>query len=419
MFSMQHRFSKQNQFEIQARYNAESGIYCAIDTLQQDLSVRWESEPYILDWGDTTFISINEFGGYIEVISKGVKKQKHTELRVLLGEIPSEDFEYALLVADDRSHVTFTGSCNITGNIKTGRKGTQISPFKGKAFKGSIDGIVESDDEITLPELNGEYYEDLISKFDKYIFLPPAPYVYFKNLNAGNYRSTNDHSRVYYSEDDIVLNDSNKILLSSSNIFISKKNITITDSGSFAFGSVFVAKEKIIIQNKTSGTMGIFYAQNEIIIEDNVKCSGQFIGGQKITVSDFAALEYPSVLFLNGFELMGERIGNITVTDFARIEGSIIYPASESFGVADKGKIFIDNDSVVDGAIYSSSQVDFNGTLNGSLITNQLYFYHSPAHYINWLRAGEINILKREKYFCLPLQFSETPGLDIVYYEEI
>ena len=418
MFTMQNRFAKQYQFEIQARYNAESGIYCAIDTLQQDLSIRWEDEPYILDWGDTTFISIKEFGGFMEVISKGLKKGKQTDLRVLLGEIPSDDFQYSLFVSDDRSHVTFTGDCHITGNIQTGRMGIQIRPFKGRKFTGSIDGVVEIDDEISLPQFQAELYENLITKYDKYINLPPAPYIYFKNLSVSSSAFYNDYSRVYYSEDNIILDDTNRALLSSPAMFISKKNITIKDSVIFPFGSVFIAKEKIILQNKVTGNQGIFYAQNEIIIEDNVNCSGQFIAGQGIIVSDLVSLQYPTVLYLNGFELMGERIGNIELTDFVSINGSVIYPTSESFGVVDKGKIFIDHDAILNGALYCSNQVDFNGTLNGSLVTEQLYFYHAPAHYINWLRSGEINILKREKYFCLPLHFSQTPLLDIIYYEE-
>jgi predicted acyltransferase (DUF342 family) len=179
---------------------------------------------------------------------------------------------------------------------------------------------------------------------------------------------------------------------------------------------IFLA-DNIIISEHVQGSNAIFYAENSITVQDNVQCSGQFFAAQSIQIQDSAHLLYPSVLYVSGLEMLGERRGEIYLLDHSILEGTIIYPETTSLLQQEKGHLLISENSLLNGLVYHAGRVELAGTINGSLLTMNTYFYDAPTHYINWLRSGTINVFKRKPEFCLPDCFTGTNHYGIVYYE--
>ena len=418
-FLAQHKYILRNYHKIQARYNSEAGLYTIIDSLQKNINLRLNDVPLKLEWGDTCYVTIKSFGGFLQVNCFNRIKNQKVELHTIIGEKPNNNINYAFLNSDDRSHLTFTGDCIINGRVKVGKMGIQIRPFKGKKFTGSISGPVEIENLISIPAFHTQFFDEAISLFDRYLFIPPPGFLYFDNVQYSlASQISNSDNVIYYSDKDIEINNDNRFILDNIVTVISKTQVTLADSVHYQPGSIFIAKENIEIKDYVTGDLGLFYAEN-IDISMAANCSGQFLATNSIKIKDQAILKYPSVLYLKGIEMQGERSGSIELSGYSVVEGTIIYPSSTGFGIIDKGKIYIGDNVQINGVVYCANQIEFQGIIEGCLLTYQSYFYDSPTHYINWLRTGYIDNDKKRSSFCLPLFFSDTPQLGLIKRQEL
>lgn len=412
--SGQHKQFTKYQKKHQAKYNLESALNIFRDSLKYNSSILDDDFLVSLKWGDTCRVISEPFGALIKATCIYETNHKKFKLNSLISESLSLERQAALINFDSRSHFTVTGNTRINGPIKVGEMGLQIKPFKGKAFTGNLSGPIISDSLLTQPVFNTDFIELSLEKYRDYLEIPPKGFVYFDHLK---HKSNETRSNVYYSDNDIVFDRSNSDILKKNLLVVSKGNIILKDDVHFGEGSVFVSKESICLSDSVTGQLSIFYSP-KIQVKDQVTCDGQFFASDSIIVSDEVVFEYPSILYLIGSNDSGQRRGSIILDDYVRVFGSIIYPNNPYDLVTDNGIIFVSTNAEVNGIIYCSNRLDFNGSLNGVLMTYQCYFYESPTHYLNWIRSGNITIPKNDPLYCLPIGFEESPFYQIIYYEE-
>ncbi|MCD4818144.1 MAG: hypothetical protein K8S23_05595 [Candidatus Cloacimonetes bacterium] len=416
IFTLQFKTVKKNIFQTQALYNAESAIYCIIDSLRENPKLELEKFEYKLPWDETSIINVKKYGYYYKVVSQGIKKNYTHTLQVLLAEAPDSLANYALVNTNNELPLTFTGNIEIDGNVLLGKSGYQIKTFKGSKFTGAISGeIFEKDD------INNSVYDlqipNTIEELARKLKNLPDEFLYFDNIDYFS-NSKLEQSMIYYSDNDIMLTSKYSNILKEGVTIISKKRIILSDSLSTKASCNFIAKENIILKDEISLKNCIFYSNKYIEIQDSVNCAGQFFAKSKITVSNNADLNFPSLLIVFGEEIKGIRSGEIVIQDSVSFSGTIFYPATTSLGVIDNGLITIDKNAKISGMIYSSNRISFNGILKGSLISNNQYFYEAPVHYINWLRSGNITARTNDIFFR-PSNFQKRQQLNIISYERI
>ena len=410
----QYKQAKKFQFSLQIDHNIESTLFTLMDSLMNWPMLEMENQMLQLPWDDTCIVTLSDFGFFKKAkISSSIRDVAHKS-QFLLGKMPGSIYQTALYIADDRTPLTLTGEIDITGNIATGIQGIQKKSFKGQKFRGSFIGENVLIPDLTLPEFDDESIDGQISKWE-HIRLNPRDFEYFDHLKRGE--KTNNQ-KIVYSEKSITLNNEYQFLSTENATIVSKKVITVSEKFDIAFGMKFIADD-IILKDKVVGKPAIFYAANSISVEDSVACSGQFFAIQKIELKDSSILTYPSILYLAGLELKGERNGDIIINDFANIQGTILYLPSESIQLHEKGYLRVGNNCLVEGLIYHANRVDFHGLLHGTLVAQNTYFYDAPTHYINWLKDGEISVFKRRQYYCLPTIFKDFTGYGVSYYENI
>jgi hypothetical protein len=103
----------------------------------------------------------------------------------------------------------------------------------------------------------------------------------------------------------------------------------------------------------------------------------------------------------------------IVIKEQARVEGFV--------GMIMKGNIIhpepvvvVSSGATVTGAIYSDGKITLDGTVLGSVLTHDFYFYEAPTTYLGWLRGGIIDRVNLPKGFLAPIGFCSTFHLDVL-----
>ena len=68
----------------------------------------------------------------------------------------------------------------------------------------------------------------------------------------------------------------------------------------------------------------------------------------------------------------------------------------------------------VTGAIYSTARLTLDGTVEGSVVVGDLYFYEAPTMHLGWLRSGKIDRTALPEGFLVPSVFAGTPSFGIL-----
>jgi hypothetical protein len=359
---------------MQARYNAEAGIYTILDSLKQNKNLKQGYYNITLPWGDKCEINLEYFGGFVKLFSEGYSHKKKFTIQTYAGEVPRSDYQSAVLLPDSNTPLTLAGTSNITGNVITGISGIRTNPFHGTQYAGVFNGSNIIRKQLSLPEYNTGLYTMTINQFNSFICSPPSQAIVLNKsvLPSTVIQPEKHESLFFFSKESIVLN--NKTPKYEQPIYVvSQRKITISEEYSYPDGSVFIGQERISLSDNVSGNFGIFYSPKTIFVSDDVNCSAQFISGDSLVIMDRTKLEYPSVLYLIGRESDDRRFGIIDLQDSSYVGGTLIYPPSNSVNIRDNGIIQISEKSSVNGVVYCSNKLSLQGTIYGTAITKQFY----------------------------------------------
>lgn len=411
-----------NKDLLQARYNAEAGVYTLLDSLSRFPNLPEGKSTIVLPWGDKCDLSFDYYGGFIRVFSTGFAKQKQLTICVYAGQVMPQGFDSALIWAENKMPLTFAGSTIVNGDIVTGKYGTQIRPFQGTKFTGAINGNTIKMDESKLPKFNSSVYGRTIQKYNGLLQKKPQQCFTVRNniFPREDQIGSNDKEIVIYSGDSLSF-DGSTPRYSNPICVISRGMISLSGNYEYPENSVFISRVGISVSENVRGRNGIFYSPKYVLIKDRASISAQAIAGDSIVIENQVRLEYPSVLFLDNKDNMAQNQKMIAIRDSSRVNGSVIHSSHtrENNVAYNSYSIEIDGDAVVVGLVFSMDSVVLHGSVYGTVITQAFFDYYYPVTYSNWLISSIIDVSKRNLEFLLPLSFEVNPQYKVLSYHEV
>ncbi len=411
-----------NKDLLQARYNAESGVYTLLDSLSRFPNLPEGKSTIILPWGDKCDLNFDYYGGFIRVYSTGFAKREQLTICVYAGQVMPQGFNSALIWAEDKMPLTFAGSTAINGDIVTGKYGTQIRPFQGTKFTGAINGKIIKMDEPKLPKFSSTVYSRTIQKYNGLLQKKPQYCFTVRNniFPRVDQVGPNDKEIVIYSGESLSF-DGSTPRYSNPIIVVSRGMISLSGKYEYPENSIFISRVGISVSENVRGRNGIFYSPKYVSIKDNASISAQAIAGDSIVVMNQVCLEYPSVLYLENEDNIAQNPKIIAIRDSSQVNGTVIYnqDSSEANVANNSYSIEIDGDAIVTGLVFSLNSVVLHGSVYGTVITQAFFDYYYPVTYSNWLISSIIDVRKRNQEFLLPLSFAANPQYKVLSYYEV
>lgn len=181
-----------------------------------------------------------------------------------------------------------------------------------------------------------------------------------------------------------------------------------------------------LLEVKSSATVGfgsnssseqiVVTAKNINIIASGEQ-RGQFIASGRLTTEN-CTFKYPSVVaVLANPALKTTRSkkdqARLNIGAGTTVEGSVVYYSKQ---ILSQGleRLAIDPSAKVFGFVYSNKQSEVFGQINGSIMTNNFYFYLSPTTYVNWLNGPTISRTAFEGEFAIPAGYDATDEYTII-----
>lgn len=417
--TIQSRFIQQDVDELQLRYSAEAGIHHFLSDSTLSVPPKIDSLQVLLMDSTTASIKAEPFGGYLAVTSTVSSDNQSKAIRSLVGNQMTSSFRNAVILGDMHSALNLTGNTQIKGDISTGPLGIKENSFKGKRFEGTVDGNIKSSESEVLPEFDKTLFNREIAYCDSLLKNPSleATRIDPGKVNLSE-KNVFKNDSTFFVEGDLEITADSTVHLSEVFTLVVTGHLTLDGHIRYKPFARFVAGKEIKISRGLRGQHGLFYADRELTIENEEPFSGQFIAGQKATISGSSYLKYPSVVYLSGNEEQGIRNGRLELSDQAIVNGTLIIPPPDEMIRDDESRLVIGKGATARGAIFNTGQTELHGKVLGSVLTLQFYFYESPTSYINWLKDVEINIEERPENFTVPLGFSENREFEILAWQE-
>lgn len=408
----QYRFLRRDAHRLQARYAAEAGVYMVLDSLQQNPAWLPQNRLVPLPDGQESRVTVEPFGGYLFVRSTSRYRRSRCTVRALAGEIPPDSFRNALVLWDRESSLHVAGRTRIGGPVVVGPRGLRRSTYRRRRFTGRIEGAVHATAGLQPPYFDGSFLERATDNLDELLGRSSSPgfeetYVAARHLPSEN--------PVYAVPGSLHLTSADSTLLGTPVTLVAQGDLTLDGPLRYAPGTTFVAGRVLRLEDGVDGREGLFYGRDGIVVAGTMQGAGQFFSRAAIRVARGAYLHYPSVLYVTGEG--AEQGAAITVEDGAAVDGTLVHPAIEPAPTQKGGRIVVAAGARARGALYNAHETELHGTIYGTVLTYQLYFYESPTHYVNWLKDATIDIGERPIPYLLPLRFSRRPRLSVLHWE--
>ncbi|RMD91961.1 MAG: hypothetical protein D6813_06745 [Calditrichaeota bacterium] len=406
-YVLHNRLARKEFNRLRAFYLAEAGIYKTLWYLSghegHDLFWRPSDERIEVIDDETVEITVQEWGGFLEVISKANYKKQQQKLRVLIGQNLPASFYQAIIIGGVDFPLVVTGTNQIIGDVTVGAGGVKTGVIKGIKFYGNkpVDGKIHRQSPPQMPFFDPHFFSRAIKRFNQWLENPPDFQYFFVQ---GRMNSA-------------TLKDS---LLSKPGIIFCKGNLNLYGSAKFVNPVQIIVQGKIEISDEVFFNNALIFSRQKIVLSGHVRGSLQLITPGDIILQENVQLQYPSVLFTSGRKVENRWTGSIKIKKGSRVTGTVILMEviPDSFKqISRAGQISVNSGAQVTGLIYSTNRATINGRVHGMVITNHFYLYETPTTYINWLKDAYINRKKLGSGFKLPLFFSNPPSLEIVIWE--
>lgn len=158
-------------------------------------------------------------------------------------------------------------------------------------------------------------------------------------------------------------------------------------------GMVFIRSTEQIVLGSNSDVRDCVIEAPSIIVEDGFKGSFQGFATDSIIIGENSELKFPSNLVVAKSEIVN-TLAKIVVGEKTQVFGNIAL-LQEKLRVKNYGIISIQKNAVVNGEVYSQASLELKEcTVNGTVLTNNLYLKTASSVYINQLLNVEIDVTK-------------------------
>ncbi len=418
--TIQQRFIHRDVERLQLLYEAEAGVYRAMQLLRENPFLEVSDTLLILTENLASIVSIESVGGYYHIRSttgppNDIRQRQMVVLATVAERVPSE-FRRAVYLWDKTSRLNVAGRTVINGDIEVGQRGVSQNTIAGIRYTGESNGVSRFNPEITPPFFDDRLLQRSLSDFDRAISDSLQRInAYAKNAEVTSSVLLPGELPIYFVEGDLLLTPADSALLIHPLMVIASENLEIEGPLRYAAGSHFLAGNRVRLQGQIQGENGVFYGRQSLSTSDNTAISGQLLSRREIVIRDGSYVFYPSLLFLGGS--VDDYTGTIDIQGKSIVEGSLIHGHLLEEPKEARGHIIIGKDALVIGGIYNPYGTELHGTVHGSVLTHHFFFYRSPTRYVNWLLDVSIDTALRPENFHVPLLFNANPDLIVIDWE--
>ena len=289
-----------------------------------------------------------------------------------------------LYLENNTSALVVVGDTRLEGNSYLPKQGVKAGNISGKYYQGNAlyYGVARESERI-LPQLDKNWL-NYINAMHQGVLIEESIPVQFEKDNKNSF---NSRPNIIFSESPIVIEDQ-KI------------------AGNF----VIQSKSKIVVYSTAQLTDVILIAP-EINIRNGVKGSFQAFATKKLQIGKQCQLFYPSSLVLldqNREESSTNSRKNIidfSIGSNTLVEGIVLYLKNEKVKKNRvKTHLEIQPNAEIIGEVYCEGNVDFQGTVWGSLYAKQFIAKQYGSVYLNHIYNGKVLKSPVEDYVGLPFQ---------------
>ena len=422
VFLLRHMKSQLDLIElarVRAEYAVQSGVAMGVTAAKSASDLRRSFETRLRS-GEEVIVHTQPWGALVAVTSTGRAGKGTATLTALASDAPSPLFRQALVFGNQSHQLIFAGTSSIVGDISVGQSGASTGTLKERPppRRLPVTGSVSKVSGPSQPLFSSPWLTDQLHEVLRLLEESRSQTRVFSNsVQIGN-------SGVSWLDPSLIA-DSTEYVFVRGDLRVSQSihrdrplrvvvtgNVRISSSARITGLIHLIASGPITVEDSVATEQVVLSSQESVSLEDSVSFSGQIIA-PLITVSDGAMCTYPTVL-LSTREMGGSTAtrgihlgGNTTV------EGTVIMIPQDRARV-DEQLIVIEPSATVVGTVYTTGAMTLDGTVIGTVITNDFYFYEAPTQYFGWLRSGRINREELPRSFLVPPGFQSQMKLQVL-----
>jgi Tfp pilus assembly protein PilX len=337
----------------------------------------------------------------------------------LVAEQTPEVLKNALYLANPDHQLVFTGTSLIKGNVVVGQNGVTIGNLQSYStpIKVPIEGTITKSNNPQLPSVQFANLENQLALFQKLLSNtnnPPSSNNILSFSSASTTLSNGmigDSITYVYVKGNLEISDSLKRRENPLYI-IAGGNITISSSANLNGLVAVLSNRTISIEAGSEIKQSIICSKDSINVANEAQISAQLIA-PKIEFQERSVAKYPSFVLSTCISRLDSTQQCLKILNNAMIEGFVGLISVNGFNI-DKPIITVQPEAKVLGLLYCDSRILLDGTVIGTVITKDFYFYQEPTTYLGWLRSGRIDRSSLPKGFLVPPGFLPDSKLDIL-----
>ncbi len=417
---MQRRMVQRDAAMVKAEYAAQSGVAEVLAKMKDVESLtealKGSRQHFAYDDGSQADVETSAWGIFLLVRSTGSFGKASTTKVALSGMHPPPAYDNALILGNVSHQLVLTGSSFITGDVLIGTPGlttgslrdyaTPISlPHKGKVITKRTPDLPPIERSL-LQEFSDSMADILRGRAPGATSLASFPGG--TRLRSGMIADTTD---IVLIQGNVLVDGT--LLRGNHPLYISAWGKVEISPDARIEGLVLIAgMGEIVVESGAASRHVLLYSEKEIRLRPRTDFSGQLIA-PVITCDSGSVARYPSCVVSLARSLGPDSSRSILVSNGAHVEGTICLFATAALP-GQEDIVRIEPSASVVGSIYSSGKTTLDGSVTGTVVTDDFFFYAAPTSYIGWLRSARIDRSALPPNFLMPPAMTDFRHADVL-----
>ena len=394
---LEHQLASKEISQVKAQYAAESGIACELSHLSAvpELGFVEQDSTYLFADGSSSRVRVHPWGAVFLIESQGVFKHCMSTRRATIGCTPHEAFENALVLGNSSHQLVFTGDASVNGDVAIGAAGVTTGSLYGHStpiilpIKGKVKRLKPHE----CPQCSNEFLRGINHYYD---------YLMESLHRQEQSRAVHENSRGSFQGDSVLLLPRGGVLNDS--VFSPTQRLFIASNGPVCIGPRAKLRGLITVLSGDSiktlpgadlqGT--VLVSKKSIHIFGSHLASVECLAG-RIWLDSGTVMKYPGILLSLPTDSVAAGSQQITIKAGVLAEGfvAMLSPSGDDALILEAG-------SSLTGSVFTQNRLTLDGTLRGSAVAEDLFFYEAPSTYLGWMRSGTVERALLPRGFLTP-----------------
>lgn len=404
---------------VKADFAAQSGVARAA----AEQSFREQGNLLRFADSSSAFVRTLPWGLMKLAVVQGASGRIKSARMALLGAAPPPEYKSAICFGGASRQLIMTGSTQIVGDISVGPMGTTVGTLPGEKQPPHlpVKGTVLRKTGTVLPSVDRQMVETSFAPFVSFLrgVFPSSPITIHPRSSGEGSQSTSgsipDSAETIFLRGDVPFDLKLSRRERPLAVYV-QGGLSISRTAVVEGAVAFYVSGAVRIESGARIDNAVVMSGDSIIVESGLTIRGQLIA-PRITVGANCTFTYPSILC--SYPLAASKSQKIDLAAGDRCEGMVILFRGTKGGQSSlhdvQDLVVLHHDATVVGAIYAEVSATLDGTVIGSVILEDLYFYQAPTSYFGWLRSARIDRQKLPEGFVVPQALGTGKGEVVVW----